>query len=245
MRIRIDEQVKFYAPTHLPYYARPHTSLTMTDLAKKVRSMRTTLKESQRKFGDRFGVDQSTVSRWETGASPDFEHIGPLSDLAGRMIKDMPLPDVNNLRANLTNTVDILVIGAVQAGEWVEAIEWPQDEWKLISIPLTNDFRDMKTFALEVRGPSMNRRYPDGSYVVCVKLIDWGKDPEHGQRVVVQRRNGNGLIEATVKELRIDGDGGKWLWPDSDHPEHQAPLSVEGEDVEITALVVWAVKSEL
>jgi len=38
--------------------------------ADEVRKARAALKESQAAFGARFGIDQSTVHRWETDAPP-------------------------------------------------------------------------------------------------------------------------------------------------------------------------------
>lgn len=38
--------------------------------ADKIRSARQALGESQAAFGERFGVNQSTVDRWETNGSP-------------------------------------------------------------------------------------------------------------------------------------------------------------------------------
>jgi DNA-binding transcriptional regulator YiaG len=38
--------------------------------AKQIRDARERLKESQIEFGRRFGVDQSTIHRWETNGPP-------------------------------------------------------------------------------------------------------------------------------------------------------------------------------
>lgn len=148
-------------------------------------------------------------------------------------------PDIPNAIA----TFDIRVIGAVQAGEWLEALEWSdEDQW---SLPLPDlGWEKKRMFALEVRGPSMNKIYPERSVIVCQEIYDLGREPEDGERVVVRRKNANGLIEATVKTYRIDGSGKVWLWPESTDPAYQAPISVEGEEVEIIAVVLGYFKGQ-
>lgn len=101
-------------------------------------------------------------------------------------------------------------------------------------------YRGLEPIALEVRGPSMNRVYPHSTIVICVAYIDLGREPVHGERVVVQRRRGD-VVEASVKEYRRDGDGTPRLWPLSTHPEHQAPIrAADGDEVLITHKVISA-----
>lgn len=45
-------------------------------------------KESQASFGERFGVNQTTVSRWEKGAAPSKEELLELARLAGVPVED-------------------------------------------------------------------------------------------------------------------------------------------------------------
>ena len=59
----------------------------------------------------------------------------------------------------------------------------------------------MPRFALKVVGPSMDLMYPDGTIILCVRYADLGRLPESGERVVCQRRDDQGLVEATVKEF--------------------------------------------
>ena len=136
----------------------------------------------------------------------------------------------------------VKVVGVVEAGAWRD-VESTMKELFSIAIP-PGAAAGTEKYGLEVRGESMNRRYPHGTIVVCVKAIEAGREPKEGERVIVERTQ-NGLVEATVKEWR-DGK----LWPDSDDPDHQEPLDVpkESEDgheaVTITGYVVGSYRPE-
>ena len=121
-------------------------------------------------------------------------------------------------------TLKVNVLGKVRAGEWVEALEWPQTDWYAIDSPMDERFNGVRRFALEVHGPSMNQVYAEGDIIICVRYSDIGREPRSKERVVVQRLNGQGMIEATVKEFVTDDDGAVWLWPRSSHPEFQQPF---------------------
>lgn len=87
----------------------------------------------------------------------------------------------------------------------------------------------------------MNLEYRPGSVVVWVDFLDF-RPPRHGDHVIVYAHSFDGKIEATVKELRIDGER-HWLWPRSDDPEHQAPVNIDGppesiETIEIKGIVI-------
>lgn len=216
----------------------------MTDLARRIKKLRRDLKDTQTAFAERLGVEQSTVSRWERGAAPDFGHLAQMAKLAGLSIEDfsgLPSPDA-------LPVLSVPVIGAVQAGAWVDAVERDRDDWYEVAVAADGRYPGVRRYGLEVRGPSMNRRYPEGSIVIVVKLLDLGRDPRHGERVVVQRRRrADDLMEATVKELRIV-DGEPWLWPDSDHPSFQQPTPLhdgaEDDIVEIAGVVVGSYRPE-
>lgn len=139
----------------------------------------------------------------------------------------------------------VMVCGDVQAGAWREALQWPEEDWYEAPVPDDPRYAGVRRFALEVRGASMNRVYPDGTILICVNPAEAEMAPKPGQRVIVQRRSPEGLIEATVKELQQDEAGGYWLWPRSDHPEHQTPIRVDdGEEAEITGLVIGSYRPE-
>lgn len=136
------------------------------------------------------------------------------------------------------------IIGEVRAGQWLEDIEWTREEWMPIVAPADPRYQHLKQFGLLVRGPSMNEFYQDGDVVICVKLIDLGRDPDSEDHVVAHRVRRDGLTEATVKEYR-EIEGRKLLMPRSTHPDHQAPVDItdpgdgnQDEEICMTALVI-------
>lgn len=138
-------------------------------------------------------------------------------------------------------------IGEVAAGVWRDAFEWPRDEWLPFPMALLDKrYPEADRSALRVRGDSMDQLYPDGSYVVFVRLADIGRKPQPGDRVVVLRHR-HGQTEATVKEYTRDGGKRRWLVPRSTNPSHTAidlNRKDAGEDFEIVGLVVGSQRLE-
>lgn len=223
--------------------------LDMSNVSRRVFELRKSLGMNQAAFGRLVGVDQSTVSKWESGRQlPDGTQLIKLAELA----KQSPREFLGEVEIKPATTINISVIGAVQAGQWLEAMEWPEDARYGVTVLFRPDFRNTKRFGLEVRGPSMNKVYPEGTILDCVSIHDLKRQPVSGQRVIVHRRRADGLVEATCKEYVVDQDGRVWLWPRSDHPEHQQPLRFEPESdvrngvesVEIAAIVVGSYRPE-
>jgi hypothetical protein len=135
------------------------------------------------------------------------------------------------------------LVGVLQAGNWREAVEIPEDDQRMIEAPIPSVIDGVPTSrlelqAFEVAGTSMNLVYPEGTTVYAASTMSY-REPEHGDRVIVIRKDKHGLVEATLKELVIEDDGKKWLWPRSHDPEHQAPLPYNnGEEVVVSGIVV-------
>jgi SOS-response transcriptional repressor LexA len=162
-----------------------------------------------------------------------------------------------NIAPGEMSVVKIKVIGAVEAGVFKDALEYPPDKQFYIDALPDDRYRGVVRRALQVRGPSMNMLYPDGSCVIVVSVLDLGEGwtPRSGMRVVVQRTTNEG-VEATIKELVFDDDGHPWLWPRSNHPEFQQPWRVpdywdgngdfdeHSDNLRITALVIGSYRQE-
>ncbi|GAB4368202.1 MAG: hypothetical protein Kow00114_27340 [Kiloniellaceae bacterium] len=145
----------------------------------------------------------------------------------------------------------VRVRGAVEAGAWREAVEWPQEDWFPVGVAGIERYAAYPQFGLVVRGPSMNLVYPEGSILVCVAFLHLGRDPQSGERVVVEHRRGS-FVEATVKEFVVE-NGRARLYARSDHPRYAGAveLPAEGEpgehqddEIRVTALVVASIRPE-
>jgi len=114
------------------------------------------------------------------------------------------------------------VRGVVQAGAWSEVgVEEAPTDWTFFE---AKEYRRAQLFALDVRGPSMNRVFPDGSRVICAQPHEAGvRDGDY----VAVRRTRTGLVETTLKQLVVEPGGEVMLYPRSTDPAHQAPLSLE------------------
>jgi SOS-response transcriptional repressor LexA len=148
----------------------------------------------------------------------------------------------------------VAVLGYVKAGCFQDAQEMEGGPLYHVTVPVDERFARMNRFALEIRGDSMDELYPHGTLIVCVPLAELERWPVDGERVVVRRRNDQGDVEATVKQMRL-ADGRAWLVPRSSNPAHQAlELPVPDFDdpwrhdtqaeIEIVALVIGSYRPE-
>lgn len=180
---------------------------------------------TQTQLADRMSTSQQNVQRLETGKiSIDLDWIRKLSEAFNMHPRDMIGDAVTSVE--LTT---LPVVGAVEAGTWREAVEWAPSERYDLAVNPDQENPGVRRFGLVVRGPSMNRVMPEGTTLICAKLIDLGENPEPGDYVIVRRRRPDGLTEATVKQYEVDQEGRHWLWPRSDHPAHQAPIPLVGD----------------
>lgn len=203
-------------------------------------------------FHTKHGIPQSTYSMHESGRRPldvpTAEKYGRLLNVSPAWLLYGSLTRVREKQENI-KLARTPVVGQVQAGAWVEAVEWPESQWSYIDIPPDVRFPHVHRFGLKVVGPSMDELYPDGSIVICVSTSETGRIPNNNERVVIERHRPDGLIEATIKEYRVDGVGHVWLWPRSTHPEFQLPIRADdgtedGTQVRIIGLVIGSYRPE-
>lgn len=131
------------------------------------------------------------------------------------------------------------VIGAVEAGAWKDAIEWPEVDWDYEPIPEDPRFLGLSRFGLVVRGRSMNEVYREGDIVICIPMIELREPLVSGRRYVVYRHKA-GEIEATLKEYYEDMEGRSWLLPRSTDPVHQTPTPFDDGDGKTTDVEIFA-----
>lgn len=136
----------------------------------------------------------------------------------------------------------VTVKGAVEAGRWREAADWPDADRYPAPVPEDPRHAGVARFGLEVRGTSLDKIYPEGSKLVCIAVADLDSPPQPKKLVICQRRDSQGRVEVTARRLLRDDNGRAWLWLDSTDPEHQQPIPAE--DAEITALVTGGYRPE-
>ncbi|WP_366654473.1 XRE family transcriptional regulator [Fodinicurvata sp. EGI_FJ10296] len=127
------------------------------------------------------------------------------------------------------------IIGDAAPGVWCSVYDEGKVEY--LHIPIVPN-KPQPDFAVRSVGPGMNRSYSEGTILVCGNADGPLGPPRNGEHVVAERRDGD-LVERRVAQYTIDGDGErKWLWPNSDHRDHQAPLPVDRDDLKIRGIVV-------
>ena len=143
--------------------------------------------------------------------------------------------------------------GVVEAEVWVEQTEIPFGEQEYIYAPAPTE-KYFGLYGLRVSGDSMNRLYKSGTILMVVPIDEYYEQYRSGLKVICRRQE-NDRFETTVKELEIKDDR-YWLWPRSDHPEHQRPIEIppphswpmhsdNGPEYDVIAVVVGSYRSEL
>ena len=213
----------------------------------RIRETRIRLGLTQAALAERVGASAQQISKLEKGERGlDLDWMRRLAvALRCRMVDLLP---ENDGTAPLQR---INICGEVAAGVFRESAEWPPDEQYTLEIPSGGRYPRARRYGLVVSGPSMNLVYPEGTILICVSIEESGHVPEDRDRVIVERRTADGLVEATVKEYVIGEDHWPWLWPRSSHPEHQSPYPLKSsitthqiEHLAITGLVIGSYRPE-
>lgn len=151
--------------------------------------------------------------------------------------------DDSMLLDSATSRVRMVQVKAhVQAGDWTERDHWADSEFYDVAVPTDPHLDGFTLYAAETRGPSMNKRYPEGSVLIFTDIIETGEEIEPGRRYVVERQRADGLCEVTVKTLWLDDEGHPWLVPESEDPRHQQPIGINGNNEEETIRIMGRVR---
>lgn len=203
---------------------------------------------SRRALSLNAGLSEGAVKAILSGHSrhPRYDTLEKLAAVLGCTVSDL-IDDERPVDEKLGPALALVpVTGRVQAGAWVEAIEWPRSDWFEIAAPPDRRYPGVARFGLVVRGPSMDLLYPDGTILICVSLDDLGRSARSGERVVCQRRRGRGEYEITVKEYVVR-NGSRWLVPHSTDPRYQSPIELhpgDHADLSLAALVIGSYRPE-
>lgn len=241
----------------------------IASIGSRIREAREIRGISQTVLARRCGVSRAAVSQWESDATtptgPNLVSIASTLMVSPRWLAEGKGPrdsKIDPMTPNIEET-DLAVgptrvIGEVEAGVFKDTLEYVADDQFDIYVPVDPRYRGLHRAALKVRGPSMNLIYPEGSFIVVVPVLELGEDwaPRSGMRVVVQRSNSQGQMEATVKEIEIDSDGHFWLAPKSSHPgfttawrvpdkwDGNGDFDEHSDNLRITGLVIGSYRPE-
>lgn len=213
-----DNKVKFFVREW-----RKHRSLTQEQLAAEI------------------GTSGSKVSKLETGEQMMNENwlsqlskalrVSP-SDLLRRPTDPAPetAPTSSDLIPAPVMFHKIPILGEVAAGTWLEVDQIASSEEPKSWLPFLPDpsLPLQHTYALIVRGTSLNRIAPEGSMLICVDLAS-GSEVQEGNLVIVERSRSGDLLEVTAKRVRRKPDCYE-LWPESNDPKWQQPIVLNGHD---------------
>jgi transcriptional regulator with XRE-family HTH domain len=177
----------------IPVYAG-----TMTGkLAEKIKAIRCAAGLGQTEFGERMGVSQSTVVRWERGSRPQSDALHRIAEFANTTIER--LMDLDDLSG--TSPGDIPVVGYVGAGAEV----FPYDDYAHgegldhVERPPTVTGRAV---AVEVRGDSLLPTAENGWRLVYTGEQTIVEDEVLNRICVVQLADGRMLVKRIMRGSR-------------------------------------------
>ena len=149
---------------------------------------------TQTAFSTLVGATSADVSNWKKRGMPAERHLDVA--LALGISVDSLFSGAPNVSPAPMGTKRVPVITSIQAGMWAEIVDsfQPGDagDWLLTDIDLSDG-----SFALDIRGNSMEPEFKDGDRVI----IDPEVAPQPGDFVAAK----NGEQEATFKKYRPRG----------------------------------------
>jgi SOS-response transcriptional repressor LexA len=164
------------------------------NLGQRIKQLRIERGLTQTELGQLLGVASGNISRYESGTNnPDMKRLQQLADILKVPVSDLFTQGSFEHGPKLKGSVPL--VSWVQAGNWntVDDPLAPGEGERIITTYRAKAY----TFALRVRGDSMEPKFPDGAIII----VEPDEIAHHNSYVIV-RQNGD---EATFKQLLIDG----------------------------------------
>ena len=178
----------------------------MKTLGERVKTKRLEKGWSQQELADKSRLSQTTIADIERGRNQGSSHITNIANAlgedphwlaTGHKSRHVAAP-VAKYESDVSDNIirKIPVISWVQAGDYQEAVDnyAPGQSDEIIESAIQVK---RHTFALKVRGDSMEPDFPDGCYII----VEPDMEAQPGDFVIAK----NGDQEATFKQLVKDG----------------------------------------
>lgn len=206
------------------------------ELNARIFKARSDAKMTQEQLATAVGKTRGAVAQWESGeVRPRHSTLEAIAAATSKPLAwlvngtgDETQPDT---RAGLQ------VVGEVAAGMWKEATVRFEKAFEPVSAHPGYPGHAQRLY--RVSGTSINLIADNGEYLHAIDVQNGGIHPENGDLVIVRRLQ-HGLAEYTAKTLVIE-DGRHILRPESNDPNWQADIVVDGDDdtqIEITDVVI-------
>lgn len=158
-------------------------------IGQKIRNLREdVLGESQEIFGDRLGVEQATVSRWEAGNLPARRYQKAIADLASQTVSQFFFSE--------ETPITIPVIGYVSAGESFTPVEDHEPGAGLDYV--TPQIGSREVLAVIVRGDSMSPVYRSGDTIIGTRMGRRDLSNAIGKDCIVKTTDGEGYVKRVM-----------------------------------------------
>lgn len=204
-------------------------------MTNRVRQWRSSRNLSQQELAERCGTTQPTIYKIEMGQRK----------LTDRWLERLAIA-LSVRPADLLegDAEEVTIRGTIDAVTWSPTGEWPTEQWYGISAPPDDRFPPKtERHGYEIKGKAADRKYNDGTILVCVDL-EVVRYPCPGKRHVVQIIREDGQKCLSVRELSQDSEGKMWLVSLSTDPALSGPILLEDHSARVVALVTGSYQRE-
>lgn len=171
--------------------------------AENLKFLREEKKISKNKLGELVGVNQSTISRWESNEiKPSIDNVEEVAKALNVPLPDLLIKDLQFDNGNLVDVdsdiIKIPVFGTIKAGMPIES---QSDIIDYVDIPKSWARGNKKFYGLKISGDSMFPKYNENDIVIFEQNDD--TTLYHGKDVAIMI---NGT-ESTFKKLLVNEQG--------------------------------------
>lgn len=204
--------------------------------AERLKELREKRFATAKEAADAFGWNEVTYRSHENGGRniplhAARKYASALGSSAGHILG---LTATSAANPSVNHVINVPLVGKVSAG----AFRYDEGlQTRGIAVPAVprTDIPAGVQYAVEIDGPSVNLRIPDGAYAICAPLDKYPGYPKHGQLVHVVRERA-GLVEYTIKELHFTRDG-MALMPCSSDPAFQEVVMLDSPETDTTVAI--------